>query len=546
MLTSGKKVILVFIGIFVLAAAAWQLYKYKLIRDKVGRVVAEKTKGLYDIHYDDISLDEASGTLHVKNITVIPDTAVYNRLAAEKKNPSILVRAVIPALDILGVKTPKALLARQIEGRSVAITNPSIEIMLSHFHKDTTVYDPSRDISAALLGKLLKIDIDTVQVLHGSLLVRNMDGKEPLVQSNDVTCMLSGLLIDSISVKDSSRILFSRSMSMSCDEIRLPFRNKKYKLHISEVAFNSSKDELSIGQLKLIPQLSEAAFAASYPVSKDRYDFSLKNIRLVHVDRQELWHKRIEADSLVIGESAFRIYRDLSYPHDTVSKVGRYPQQQLMRVPVPLNIRKVVFMHSFIEYKERNARSDSAGKLQFHDVRASISNVTNRSAVIARDARCVLYFRSKLLNRAPVDARLVMLLRDPRGRFSIQGSIGAIDAPALNPLTRPMGLAKMEKGHVDRLHFNFRGDDSSCKGQLTMLYHDIKISLLKKDEKEKKLDKKGIASLLANIVIKDSNPRKDDEPRTVDVHFNRILNKSFFNLLWKSIFTGIKESVGMK
>ena len=79
-----------------------------------------------------------------------------------------------------------------------------------------------------------------------------------------------------------------------------------------------------------------------------------------------------------------------------------------------------------------------------------------------------------------------------------------------------------------------------------MLYRDIKISLLKKDKKEKKLDKKGIASLLANIVIKDSNPGKGDEPRTVDVHFNRILNKSFFNLLWKSIFTGIKESVGMK
>lgn len=546
MLTSGKKVILVFIGIFVLAVAAWRLYKYKLIRDKVGRAVAEKTKGLYNIHYDDISLDEASGTLHVKNITLVPDTAVYRRLAAEKKNPSILVSAVIPALDISGVKTPKALLTRQIEGRSIAITNPSIEIILSHFHKDTTVYDPSRDISAALLGKLLKIDIDSVQVQHGSLLVRNMDAKEPLVQSNDLTCLLSGLLIDSLSVKDSSRILFSRSFGMSCDEIRLPFRNKKYRLHISEVAFNGSRDELSIGQFRLIPQLSEAAFAASFPVSKDRYDFSLENIRLVHIDRQSLWHKRIEADSLIIGESAFRIYRDLSYPHDTVSKVGRFPQQQLMRVPVPLNIRKVVFMHSFIEYKERNARSDSAGKLQFHDVRASIGNVTNRRAIIARDARCVLSFRSKLLHRAPVDARLVMLLGDPKGRFSIEGNIGAIDATALNPLTRPMGLAKMEKGHVDRLHFNFRGDDSSCGGQLTMLYRDIKISLLKKDKKEKKLDKKGIASLLANIVIKDSNPGKGDEPRTVDVHFNRILNKSFFNLLWKSIFTGIKESVGMK
>ena len=164
MMTSGKKIILVLIGILVLAVAAWQLYKYKFINNKVEKAVAEKTKGLYDIHYEDISLDEASGTLHVKNITVIPDTAVYNQMAAEKKNPSVLVKATIPELDILGVKTPKALLTRQIEGRSIAITNPSIELMVSHSHKDTTVYDPLKDISKELLGKLLKIEMDSVKI----------------------------------------------------------------------------------------------------------------------------------------------------------------------------------------------------------------------------------------------------------------------------------------------------------------------------------------------------------------------------------------------
>jgi hypothetical protein len=543
---SGKKIILVLIGILVLAVAAWQLYKYRFIGSKVSNAVAEKTKGLYEIHYEDISLDEASGTLHVKNISVIPDTFVYNRMAAEKKNPPVLIKATIPALDILGVKTPKALLARQIEGRSISLLHPSVEIMLSPFHKDTTLYDPSQDISKELLGKLLKISMDSVQVLHANLLIKNMGGKEPIVQTDDLTCLLSGLLIDSISVKDSSRIFFSRSFDMACDEIQLPSKNKRYKLQISRIAFNSGKDELSIGRLKVIPLLSEKAFAASFPVSKDRYDLSLENIRLVHPDRASLRHKRIEADSLIVGESAFRIYRDLSYPHDTVSKVGKYPQQQLMRLPIPINIRKVVFSHSFIEYKERNARSDSAGKLQFYDVTASVSNVTNRKAVIAHDDRCVLLFKARLLDRAPVNARLVMLLHDPKGRFSIEGHIGPIDAPALNPLTRPMALAEMEKGHVNGLHFRFKGDDSSCGGRLTMLYRDIKISLLKKDKKEGKLDKKGFPTLLANVIMKKSNPDKDGDPRTVEVHFRRFLNKSFFNLLWKSIFTGIKETVGMK
>jgi hypothetical protein len=94
------------------------------------------------------------------------------------------------------------------------------------------------------------------------------------------------------------------------------------------------------------------------------------------------------------------------------------------------------------------------------------------------------------------------------------------------------------------LHFNFEGTDSTSDGKVLLLYEDLKISLLKKDKDEGKLDKKSLVSLFANLIIKNSN--KAEDPRAAEVHFNRILNKSFFNLIWKSIFTGVKQTVGMK
>ena len=66
--------------------------------------------------------------------------------------------------------------------------------------------------------------------------------------------------------------------------------------------------------------------------------------------------------------------------------------------------------------------------------------------------------------------------------------------------------------------------------------------MLKKEKGQ--LDKKSLASFFANLVIKNSNRAED--PRTEEAHFQRILNKSFFNLIWKTLFTGIKQSVGMK
>lgn len=542
----GFKYLLVVAGIFLIALGVWQFYKYRIVNRHVNKAIAEKTKGLYSISYDNLSIDEVSGNLYVKNIRITADTAVYRQMLEQKTNPPVLVNIFVPVLEVSGVKTPKALLNKEIEGHKIAITNPTIEILSSQSRKDSTVYNPARDISKQLLGKLLKIGIDSVAIIQASVVVRNMHSRETLFSGNNISCYLSDLLIDSLSEKDSSRILFSRNLTMGCEEMLLPTKNKKYKLHIGDLQFASRDNSLYIGQIKLSPQLPEEQFAQSFPIQKDRYDFLLEGIRLMHIDREHIWRKRIEADSLVIQHSSFKIYRDLSRPGDTTSKVGKYPQQQLMRLPIPIHIKKIIFAQSFIEYKEKNGKSDSAGKLQFFDVKASITNVTNMKEAVARNNQCTLLFKAKFLNKTPVDARLVMLLRDPTGKFFIGGNLGSIDVASLNSLTQPMGLARLEKGNVDKLHFDITGTDSSSNGQVVMLYHDLKISLLKKDKKENKYDKKGLVSLAANLIMKNSNPEGDKAPRIGDVHFNRILNKSFFNLIWKTIFTGVKETTGIK
>lgn len=543
-LKSKKGYLLLAAGIIVTGVIGWQIYKYRIVSRKVGEAVLNKTEGLYSIHYDGLSFDEVGGVLHAKNIQVVPDTAVYRQMVTEGREPPMFLRLAIPTLDITGVKTPKALLTKQIEGGKVEINGPTIEIMVGHRKKEAKGYHSATDLSRELLGKLLKIQVDSVKITHANVVVRNMNETAALFSSNNVSFLFSDVLIDRTTGGDSSRILFARNLDMSCDEIAFPSKNKRYRFHVEGVKFASRNDVLHIRQVKIIPQLPEDAFVRSLPVQKDRYDFSFEDVSLVHISRQGVWEKEIVADSLVISKSAFRIYRDLSRPPDTTSKVGKYPQQLLMRLPIPVHIKTAVFSNSFIEYKERNAKSDSAGKLQFYDVSATFKNISNRAEDLAVNNKCVLAFKAKLLNKAPVDARLVMETGDRRGRFSIEGNIGAIDVLLLNPLTQPMGLAKMEKGKIHQLHFNFTGTDSFSDGKVLLLYDDLKISLLKKDKDEGKLDKKGLASLFANFIIKNSN--KGEKPRVEDVHFDRILYKSFFNLIWKSIFTGVKQTVGMK
>jgi hypothetical protein len=138
-----------------------------------------------------------------------------------------------------------------------------------------------------------------------------------------------------------------------------------------------------------------------------------------------------------------------------------------------------------------------------------------------------------------------MFLNDRNGRFTFSGSMEGFEANKLNVLMEPMGLAKIEKGQVNKVDFDFNGHNYGADGKLTLLYDDLKITLLKKDSSEDKFKKKKLASFIANIIVKNSNPQGKKPVRVADVHYQRDTNRSFFNLMWKSIYTGVKQTAGM-
>ncbi len=264
-------------------------------------------------------------------------------------------------------------------------------------------------------------------------------------------------------------------------------------------------DRFSIHEININPQLSEEAFTRSLSKQEDRYDFRMSGIYLTGIQREALGQKKIIADSLFISESSFKIYRDISIPHDSMSRVGKFPHQMLMELSLPIYIKSLWLDHSFVEYKEKNARSDRSGKVQFWKVRASIQNITNMPSRIRDNNACVLDFHSLFLNKVPFNAKWIMHLGDPEGKFHIEGNMGSLRAIDLNILTEPMALTRMEHGTIDKLSFSYNGGNYSCSGDLVFLYHGLKVGLLEKNEDRAGYRKKSIPSMAANILVKDAN-----------------------------------------
>ena len=69
--------------------------------------------------------------------------------------------------------------------------------------------------------------------------------------------------------------------------------------------------------------------------------------------------------------------------------------------------------------------------------------------------------------------------------------------------------------------------------------------MLEKKEETGRIKKKGLISFFANtLLIIDNNPTPGSPLRVAAAAFVRPAQASFFNLMWKTIFEGIKTTVG--
>jgi hypothetical protein len=551
--STGKGKIIAFLVLtFILAAIGggimyWNAYKKQIIRNKLQDTVQEKTQGLYTLHYDNLSLDEVSGDLSVSNLKLVYDTIKFNVSLKSNAAPPILLNIDIPSISVSGVKTPRALLNKEIVGKKILIKEPVIDIIYTGAGNDLSQNIPDKEIYRQLLGDLNMIKVDTLEISGAQITTSNLKTGKKNIQFQNTFIQLTDVAVDSAANEDKSRLLFSKQVLLTCEKFSWSSKNRLYNYSADSIALNTASNLVRIKKFLVDPTLREEAFVKSLPTQDDRFDFSFNDIDIRNVNMQELFNENIIADSILVASSSFKIYRDLSRPRDKKNRVGFYPHQEIAKIPLPVQIKKIILVNAFVEYKEKNPRTNQAGKVQFHDVYATITNLTNDKNTIKENNVMTADISTKFLNKAPLKTKWQFYLQHPRGKFDIKGSLGGIPFQEANSITVPMGPAKLEDGRLNDMAFNLTGDDYSMAGTVKMLYSDLKISVLERDRGSKELDKKTLATIAANIIIKNANPSGEKEkPRVIGVQMTRDTNRSIFYLVWKTLFKGIKETTGIK
>lgn len=121
--------------------------------------------------------------------------------------------------------------------------------------------------------------------------------------------------------------------------------------------------------------------------------------------------------------------------------------------------------------------------------------------------------------------------------------MNAIQGPKLNKVTHPLGLFSIKEGKINSLKAHIEGSNYKGAGTVELFYTDLKVLPLKPSE-EGELKERGFLGFLANAFIVKSDNIPGEDQRIAKAEYDRETNKSFFALIWKTLLSGMLESIG--
>jgi hypothetical protein len=381
-----------------------------------------------------------------------------------------------------------------------------------------------------------------------NILVKSIDyvGKSREVKTTPFIVKNNSFTIHHISLNRASQLdekLFSgaKELVITNDQINIKSGDGRYRYEVRKISANTRSREIRIKSVRVVPQFDETTFARIARYQTDRYDIQINDIVCSNINIEKLIRGEIEIKNISTNRTLVKIFRDLSYPIDSISKSGQqltYPHQVIQKLGFAMKINKFYSNNTLVEYKEKNPKFKNSGRVRFSNSTIVINNISNVQH--RRGEKMTVTFKSNFLDKIPVTGGFTFLLdRWQKGSFTATASVKqTFEASLINELTQPMALIKIEKGVIGPINFYMKADTNTSNGKLIMPYHDLKISLLR--FQDNRYNEKNVFSLFANLIVKNNN-NEGERMRTGQTVLQRNKYRSFFNFIWSTLFTGLKD-----
>lgn len=515
-----------------------------ILRDRLNTLIIQGSDSLYTFTLGKLDANFFGGSVEVENLHIKLDSNRYWQLKQKNALPSLTMQLDLDRGHIRGLRIFPLLFGKKIIVKEIASQDANIRIA-RHLHKKDTMQS-TVPLWKALQPNIKAIEIDRVKLEGVKLLYRNADTSESVkLQFDRCDALFEGIRVDSVSAYDSTRIGFTSVIWMRFHDLKFRSPDSSFKLKAEWITYSSKDRSFEVDKFKMQPTLeNKEDFYRAAGTQKPMQVIEFAKAKLVNLQIDRFIHNNIiQADSAIFLNPDISMYVDRTPRPTYESKIGQFPHQRLLKANSTIKIKNISVRDGKLEYSEYNPKTDGTGKLFFTGMNLSADNVTNDSVLIRQNPICTAKVTTQLFGSSPMSTEFRFHLDSANGRFDAQGSVTNVNAEQLNKLAMPLANVHLQSFDIHRLDFQVTGEDYGARANVQMRYNNLALVLRKTDEETGETKtKKFLTKILNKYVLWPDNPGPDGIVRTAtNVNQIRLTTKSFFGLLWKSIFSGMQD-----
>ncbi|MGV3698207.1 hypothetical protein [Flavobacterium sp.] len=506
--------LLIVLGSFIAIVVVVNIGLNAWVKFQLPKIINRENDSAYFITYKNLDISLLNSTISAKEIVIVPKSSLKDTINKAG------IYAKVKAVNVQNFKIWDLAFSDKLKARSITVEQPKV-ILYSRNDKENV-----RNSVVAPFEKI--ITVSDIYLNHGDLKIINVKNEKAVLSVHNINFNIDGILINEAVLKDKIPFKY-KNYRLNCDSL---YYHPNEFYHIKTKKLTSTKTDLSITKFEMLPSYSRPEHVAKMKTEKDIYTLACDSIKVGKID----WGFTdddffFHCNSVALEHTAANIYRSKE-PADDLTKKHLY-NKLLRELKFDLKVDTLKIRNSLLEYEEEKSSDFGAGKLTFNNFNVTATNI--RSG-FKKTALPDLKIRidCRFMNASPFKVDWKLNVMDKTDGFNIKGTLTDFEADKIIPFAKPY-LNVTTKGMIDKVQFNFTGNDKRNAGIFKVEYDNLKFTIYKKDDRKKK---NKLLTFVANIFVKKDTK---DKLKEATVEVGRIPEKSFYNLFWRSVEEGLKK-----
>ena len=488
-------VAVVLAGVYLVSLRASPLIN-ELLRDWATSQVAGQSDSVYAMHVGRLHFNWPLRRVTLDSVLVVTDSARN----AQRSWPKATVHGVLRHCVIAGIDLPRLVFGRGLEASRIGCAEvrwesdaPADSASVARFKQTRgrtpppkpppagarrSIEAPHGAVMTLQRDLILPRKVPTIRVERISfptvaigIVARKPSGDFKRFDLARARLLVNTVVIDPAAPQYRTRPLFADGVLLLADSTEFQ-PDTAQMVRVGALAVDLTDSTITVQDFEQGPRVSDADFQRLSPYRRGRIRVKAAKLVIRGMDqggysREGAFLARaIELDSL-----RFEILEDKRKPKRPGPRVPkRTPQRWFAALENRVSVDTIRATNATVIYEEFQTGHDRPGRLSIDNVYLQALNMRHEPGRLGASDTVAVEIRGKLMRRGDLRVAITTPLNAERMTMWVRGSVGAMDADAFNPLIEHVTPARVKRGHIDGVIFEYNVRNDVARGVVVPRY----------------------------------------------------------------------------